>query len=481
MNWRQYRKTLHVSWHIAVVSAGGVIGVAIAPFADARIFSHFVWLIVGFCLVVFVFYKRFIWLIPLTILGGVVLGIWRGATECEGRIAYKAAYGHEIVMAGMLAEDGEKDGAHSMILKVAASMMNGNKTAGKVWVSTDSANALKRGDSVMISGKIDPGFGSYSGVVYRGRIVKTEQTSKGDVAGRLSEWFALRIRRTIHEPEASLGIGYLIGQRNALPDDLDTVFVTAGLTHIIVASGYNLTILVRFTRRLFMRVSKFFSTFTAFAMVGGFMAITGVSPSMSRAGLVTGLSLLAWYYGRKFHPLVLLPFAAVLTVFIVPTYAWGDVGWLLSFAAFGGVMIFAPLMQEYFFGTKKPGTMRQIAGETIAAQIATLPVLLFIFGQMSNVAVFANMLILPFIPLTMVLVFIAGIGAGLGGWVGLPAELLLRYMISIAHYFADLPWAQTLVPISFGICAGIYAAIVFACIFMWRKTRLNLQTTSVVE
>ncbi len=481
MNRRMCRKELHVSWHVSVVSIGGVVGVAIAPFVDSRIFSHFAWLIIGIGLVIFVFYKRLILLIPLAILGGGMLGVWRGALECEGRTAYKAVYGHEMAIVGTLAEDGEKDGAHSVILKVAVDMINANKATGNVWVSTDFVNTLRRGDGVVVSGKMSPGFGSYSGVIYRGRIVKTEQTSNSDIAGKVSEWFASRIRRAVPEPEASLGIGYLIGQRSALPNDLDVAFVTAGLTHIIVASGYNLTILVRFTRRLFMRVSKFFSTFMAFGMVGGFMAITGASPSMSRAGLVTALSLLAWYYGRKFHPLVLLPFAAVLTVFVVPTYAWGDVGWMLSFAAFGGVMILAPLMQEYFFGTKKPGTMRQIAGETIAAQVATLPVLLLTFGQMSNVAVFANMLILPFIPLAMVLVFIAGIGVGLGGWIGLPAELLLRYMISVAHYFANLPWAQTLVPISFGVCACIYGAIVFICIFMWRKTRLNLQGVSVVE
>ena len=59
-----------------------------------------------------------------------------------------------------------------------------------------------------------------------------------------------------------------------------------------------------------------------------------------------------------------------ITVLINPSYAWGDVGWQLSFAAFAGVMLLAPLLQSYYFGDKKPGTVRQILGETIAATLA---------------------------------------------------------------------------------------------------------------
>ncbi len=78
-----------------------------------------------------------------------------------------------------------------------------------------------------------------------------------------------------------------------------------------------------------------------------------MSPSMSRAGLVAGLSLLAWYYGRRIHPLVLLPLAMAITVMVQPSYAWGDLGWQLSFAAFAGVLIGAPLIQAYFLATRK--------------------------------------------------------------------------------------------------------------------------------
>ena len=151
------------------------------------------------------------------------------------------------------------------------------------------------------------------------------------------------MREVVKEPQASLGIGFLTGQRSTLPDSLDEQLRIVGLTHIVVASGYNLTILVRFARRLFVRYSKYWATVSASVMICGFVLVTGFSPSMSRAALVTGLSLAAWYYGRKIHPLVLLLFAAAITVLINPSFLWGDIGWALSFTAFAGVMLLAPL------------------------------------------------------------------------------------------------------------------------------------------
>ena len=109
--------------------------------------------------------------------------------------------------------------------------------------------------------------------------------------------------------------------------------------------------------------------------------MTGASPSMVRAGLVTGLSLLAWYVGRKFHPVVLLGLVSAMTVLWNPNYAWGDMGWMLSFAAFAGVIIVAPIMSAYFFSADKVSSVAQILLETLAAQLVTAPIIMVAFGQ----------------------------------------------------------------------------------------------------
>jgi len=206
---------------------------------------------------------------------------------------------------------------------------------------------------------------------------------------------------------------------------------------------------------------------------------------MSRAGLVSGLSLAAWYYGRKFHPIVLLFLAIAATLLINPSYAWGDLGWQLSFAAFAGVMIVAPLMHRYLFGDKKPGMIRQILGETVSAQLATAPILIASFGQLSNVAIISNLLVLPLVPFAMLLTFIAGVGSlvvpAIAGFVGMPATWLLHYMVSVAEYLASLPWAMSVVQLPWWGVVLCYVVIIGVCLYMWRVTKFNLRDTNLVD
>jgi len=220
-------------------------------------------------------------------------------------------------------------------------------------------------------------------------------------------------------------------------------------------------------------------------MIASFVAMTGLSPSMTRAGLVSSLSLLTWYYGRQFHPFVLLPFAAAITVLWQPSYAWGDVGWQLSFAAFAAVMIVGPLLQRYFFGEKEPGMIRQVLGETVAAHIVTIPIVVPVFGLLSNVAIPANILIVPLVPLAMLLTFIVGVTAltipSIAEIVGLPATWLLHYMTYTAQTLAGLPWAQTPVVPPGWLIAAYIALLVAACVYMQRKTGFSLRGVNIVE
>jgi competence protein ComEC len=423
--------------------------------------------------------------LPAVIVAGMLIGLWRGSILQSELSLFKSFYGHQVRIGGTVSDDPDVGKKGETLVRISNVTVNGHTVAGKIWASLIGAGEIKRGDVVIVKGRLDGGFGGFAAVMYRAKLVSWQRPEPGDVARQARDWFADRIRFGVQEPQASLGLGYLLGQRRALPVELTQALVVTGLTHVVVASGYNLTILVRLARRLFVRVSKYLSALSASAMIIGFMAVTGASPSMARAGLVSGLSLAAWYYGRKFHPLVLLPFAAALTVLIDPTYAWNDLGWQLSFSAFAGVMILAPLLQRYFFGIKDPGIVRQILGETISASIMTLPILVLAFGQFSNVALFTNLLILPLVPLAMLLTFVTGcagiISDGLAHIVGLPAQWLLTYMTTVVNYFAGLPWAQTLVTIQPWHVAVAYVAIVALCVYLWRATNYKLEESNIVK
>lgn len=482
----QFQRKIHASWQVAVASIAVVVGVAYTPTVVGHDgYSGTVWLAVGVGLVAISLWRKSSYLMPLLIVGGLLIGIWRGATVQADLAVHQNVIDHTVMLSGTVRDDPDAGKKNETLLRLGALVVDGHGVAGTAWVSMSAAADVKRGDIVTVQGTATPGFGSFSLSVYRGQLRKVERPEPGDVARQARDWFADKVRVAIDDPEASLGLGYLVGQRRALPPELDEALVIAGLTHIVVASGYNLTILVRLARRLFVRVSKYLATLSAATMIAMFVAVTGASPSMTRAGLVAGLSLAAWYYGRRFHPLVLLPFAAAITVLVNPSFAWNDLGWQLSFTAFAGVMILAPLLQRYFFGEKKPGTIRQIVGETVSASILTLPILVLAFGQFSNVALFANLLVLPLVPLAMLLTFLAGIGAVftpfLSGIVGLPAELLLGYMVLVAEYFAGLPWAQSTLEISPWMAWAAYAVIAGMCVYLQRATKYDLKDVNIVE
>lgn len=485
MNRYIFLRRLHSSWLIAVLAVGVLVGVVIVPRVEQDLFGSTSWLMVGLALAALGLWRRYIYLIPFIFIAGMLIGLWRGSIEQNQLAVFKHLYGQQLQVSGNVSEDIDIGKKGEIVMRLDNVVIGSHSVAGRLWVTMRSDADIKRGDRVVVKGGLQEGFGTFSAAMYRASLTKVERPEPGDVARKVRDWFAEAVRSAISEPQASLGIGYLVGQRRALPEELIAALQIAGLTHIVVASGYNLTILVRLARRLFVKISKYMSTFIAGGMIVSFIAVTGASPSMTRAGLVTGLSLLAWYYGRKFHPLILLPFAAAVTVLINPGFAWGDLGWQLSFAAFAGVMLVAPLAQRYFFGEKKPGTIRQILGETIAAHLLTLPILVLAFGQFSNVAVIANLLVLPLVPLAMLLTFIAGIGGLLmpstASIIGAPAQWLLQYMTGVAEYFSKLPWAQTQIEINGWLVTLSYLIIVLACIYAGQKTKFNLRDSNIVE
>lgn len=415
--------------------------------------------------------------------GGLLLGLGRGTLAMGDITRYKAYYGHQVTMTGTVADDVDikPQGVHMTLKNI---RIDDHNFAGTVFATVKGGNEIKRSDEVTIKGMMSEGFGGF-GASIMGDIVHAQRPVPGDVALNVRDGFASDIRQAIVEPEASLGIGYLLGQKSALPSDLVDALKIAGLTHIVVASGYNLTILVRIGRRLFAKISKYLAMLTSSGLIVAFIAMTGLSPSMTRAGLVAGLALWAWYYGRKFHPVTLLSIAASVTVLVNPSYVWGDLGWLLSFAAFAGVMIIAPIATAYFFGEEGVPFIGQLLIETISAQIATLPIMIIAFQQLSIIAPIANLLILPIIPLIMLLVAVAGIGvliiptiAGILGW---PAEQLLHLQIMIINWCADIPWALEKPEWQWwGVV--VYLAIVAAFIVhMKLRSGYKLYMASVVE
>lgn len=474
----------HISVFIAVFCCALVIGIGFAASDFSRYFQSFSWLVASMILLIICVWKRSTWMLPLVFVVGMLLGLLR-ATPVEQELrTYSNFIGHSVTIQGYVYEDVAVGGNREQQFKIKDIKIEDKTLSGIVWVSTTSQVEIKRGYKVELNGKIQKGFGNISAAVYRPTIISIKDP-RTDTARELRDVFSERIHDNIASPEAELGVGFLVGQKSGLPEDLGTSLQIVGLTHIVVASGYNLTILVRLARRLFARISKYQATVASSGLIVGFLLVTGMSPSMSRAAIVSGISLAAWYYGRSVHPLVLLPFVAGVTAFIQPQFVWGDLGWYLSFAAFAGVMIIAPLLQHYFFGPERPRLFRQIAGETIAAQIATMPIIALSFGVIALYALPSNLLVVPLIPFVMGFVFAAGVCSfffpPLAIIFAAISYMLLHYIVIVVETISRTPNAQVDVTFTMHILAIYYILLLAVAVYMQRKTKHDFRQNNIIE
>ncbi|NIP32645.1 ComEC/Rec2 family competence protein, partial [Candidatus Saccharibacteria bacterium] len=219
--------------------------------------------------------------------------------------------------------------------------------------------------------------------------------------------FAEKTNQIFSEPQASFLAGLLYGARSGLPQDVLDNFQATGVTHIIAISGYNITIVAAIF--LIMAYSIGFSRKKAFPWIvlaiGVFVIFTGASASVTRAGIMGVLVLLAKQTGRSSRIFNTLVFTAAVMSLHNPWVIIFDAGFQLSFLATVGLVYLAPMIMPWFSRVPKFFGIQESVVSTLSAIVMTTPLILFQFGRFSLIAPLANILILSVIPLTMMLGF----------------------------------------------------------------------------
>lgn len=474
---------IHSSYVICFIVAGFIIGVWFCQF-DLVAFKSIIWILIAFILSAAAFITKTRIALAIAIFSGLVFGIYRGNITINDSAQINSFIGKTMQVSGRVAEDTENT-ARGLSLKLKDIEIKNSKLEGIITVDTKSNVDLRRGDEIVFEGKIDKGFGGSVATIHNAKIISINQLSNYDNAIQLRDNFASKTREFISEPGSSLGLGFLIGQKNNLPSDLVLALQITGLTHIIVASGYNLTILVRITRKLFMRISKFTSTIMALLMISGLVTITGFSASMTRASIVAIISLGLWYYGRKMHPGFLILIAMAISLIFDPSFIWNNLGWQLSFLAFSGVMILAPVIQNYFYGDSKPKFITKIIIETVSATVMTAPIIIHTFGYTSTISVITNILILPLVPLAMLITFLTGISGFVSSWLanafGFLSEIIFNYMIYVINYFGSLDISKLSISLDTAQMLFCYLGIILVFLYMKNKTKIKLEEYNLLD
>lgn len=493
-----YLKTkTHISWVITAWCLGFLLGVAAArPVTELGV-NSIILLTAGLVLTLVVATSRLRLILPIAVIAGGLLGVVRCNAMLADLARYHQLVGDDVRASGVVADDPSMSrGKIALSLTdVAIYTTKGEKfqLRGKIWVAikapSDMTNSLpKRSDRVIVDGVLDNGFGAYAATVSNAKLVDDHRIAGADPLGELRNDFGGHLSQVLDKTETGLGMGLLAGQKTTLGSDIQKAFVAASLTHILVASGYNLTVLIRFARRLLAKHSRLVALILSGTLVLAFAGVTGASASMSRAVVVAILSLLLWYVGRKIHPVVLLAVSSALTIMIEPSQLWGDVGWYLSFGSFAGVIILAPLLNDWLAGRASGwlGSLIQVLVETLSAQLMTWTMIAVFMSNVSLVGLITNVLVLPWLPLAMALTFMAGLAVyllplTLAIYLARPAKLLLDGIIGVAEWGATLPGSSLAFQPNLTFVAIYYALVLLLILLLRWRTGHNFYGDNVIE
>ncbi len=287
--------------------------------------------------------------------------------------------------------------------------------------------------------------------------------------------FITNIDELIPQPHAALLGGLVVGAKQSLGKELLDDFRTVGVIHIVVLSGYNITIIAVFIEWLLSRLRKQLRLALAALSMLLFAIMVGASATVIRATVMALLALLARGTGRIYAVTRALFVAGGVMLLHNPKILVFDVSFQLSFLATLGLIYVSPFVEPRAKWVTERLHIREIVVATVATQLFVLPFLLYKMGMFSIVSLLVNLLVLSAIPLTMLLGFLAGILAFVSSALATPfaygAYLLLAYELAVVEGFAKLSFASVAVPY-FPLWLVIFWYGVYAVgFFLWRSSQ----------
>lgn len=378
--------------------------------------------------------------------------------------------GQNVTLEGVIRQEVEMRENNQRIVLTATSLESESVTypiEAKILVTTDLFPEYFYGDHVRVSGTLkkpenfmtDIGkvfdYKNYLGVesiFYTVSFARVELLGEDQGSFVTSKILALKhafldhIEAAIPAPESALLSGLLLGVKSSLGEKLRQAFVDTGLVHIIVLSGYNVTIIAEAVVKTLAFAGAMAGSYAGGVFIVLFVIMTGAGATIVRAGVMALLALLARIVGRGYVITRALMIAACLMILHNPYILAFDISFQLSFLATLGLIYATPVFDRLFKRLPKAFGFRDITSATFATQLTVLPFLLHKMGNLSVIAPLTNVLVLPLVPMTMFYGFMAGTLSFVWPVLGMPfgfiAFVLLKYEIFVVTLFAKLPFAS---------------------------------------
>jgi len=317
-----------------------------------------------------------------------------------------------------------------------------------VVVIADASWAGVRLDSrLRVAGRLDRASGNDLAAVLIARGPPTVVARPGRLLAAVD-----RVRAGIREAVApqppaprALVPALVDGDDGGLSDDVAADFRTTGLTHLLAVSGTNLTLIVGFLLVLARWVGVRARGLLAVGVLGvvGFVLLARTEPSVLRAAVMGSVALVGLGPGGRERGLRALGVAVVALLLVDPWLA-RSLGFALSVCATAGILLFAPPWRDAL-SRWLPRWAAEAFAVPLAAQLACTPLVAAVSGQVSLVAVGANLVVAWAVGPATVLGLLGGLLAlawlPLGQLVATPAAWCARWIVAVAQTGADLPIA----------------------------------------
>ena len=439
-------------------------------------------------------------LIILTI--PIFFGIWRYQAFLpkidENHVGFYVDNGEEYLIEGVIDVEPEERGGQIKIqisnLKVAFQNSKILNLGGKVLVSIPRHYETNYGDKVRFSAKLASPK-EYDDFDYKAYLARygvyaiAKSVDDFEVVDNLScrdakfcvstvmrkylykikNYFSSIIEKIYPEPHAAFMLGILVGEKKGLPDWLMGIFQIIGITHIIAISGYNITILAKVAEKTLGKIGRRYIFWGVIAMIIFFVIMTGAQSSIVRAGIMGGLLVYAGFIGRKSNIINALVFAGTVMIFLNPLILRNDIGFQLSFLATLGLVYISPIFESWL--KKIPEFFRTLLSATLAAQVLTMPIIISSFGLVSLISLIANILVLPFIPVSMFLGFLSGIlgmiWIPLGRVSGFLGYIVLDFIIRASEFLSRVQYASVELRMGNWWVWGCYYILVSVLTLRW--------------
>lgn len=382
-------------------------------------------------------------------------------------------YGRDVTISGVLLDDAENKDSQTR-LRIGSLHINNsiNTLDCQVYVMLpERHDDIERSDSVTLRGVLGDGFGEYDGFMYQPELISLGKPSPPDIANQIKHTFSNNIRSLFDEDISNLALGYLVGDKSNMSDIFIQKLRLAGLSHLVVTSGFHLSILIEIMKKILNKVSRAATIIGIVAVVTSFISVAGFSASMARASLMSLLGLAAWYFGRKFNPGRLFLYVVALTLIINPRNLT-NVGWQLSFIAYFGIIFFAPVLMRFLYGSCKPNSFANALIVSISAQLFCLPISIYNFGMFSVAGIIVGLIISPTIALVMALTLLSGTFLP---FLAVALEVVIRIHLFLIDYAASIPWVAIELPPGNILILLIYVPLLVFLVFIKRITRFSFR------